>query len=275
VDDVTLNLDLARDLPLFSADPHQLHQVVVNLVTNAHQAMRETAGPRRLTFTTRFDSATARVRLEITDTGPGISPDILARLFEPFFTTKPLGQGTGLGLSLCKGIVEEHGGTIRVDSEPGHGATFQVELPMTVPRVSATPTPSVPSQLRARRILVVDDEPTITNVLADMLGLDGHVVDTASTGREALDRLRERSYDLILSDLRMPDLDGPGLYRQAERERPGMGRRFVFLTGDVLNATVRQFLEETGVPSLSKPFTLADIRRAIQQALASGEPDVP
>jgi PAS domain S-box-containing protein len=268
VDGITPMLDLARDLPLLSADPHQLHQVIVNLVTNAHHAMRETVGPRTLTVSTRFDAASARVRLDVADTGPGIAPEVQARLFEPFFTTKPPGQGTGLGLSLCRGIVEEHGGEIRVESAPGRGAAFQVELPVTQVRAAATPTPSRSSP-RECRILVVDDEPTITSVLADMLGLDGHVVDTASTGRAALDRLRERSYDLILSDLRMPELDGPGFYREAEHRHPGVSRRFVFLTGDVLNDTLRRFLEETGVPSVSKPFTLAEIRQAIRQVLPS------
>lgn len=267
VDTVTVRLNLGDNLPPLWADPHQLHQVIVNLVTNAHYALRATAGPRALTLTTGWDPRTARAYLEVADTGPGISPEVKARLFEPFFTTKPVGQGTGLGLSLCRGIIEEHGGAIHVESQPGRGATFRVELPITSPGDTARPRPSAePPRIPRRRILVVDDEPGITSILADILGADGHIVETAINGRVALERLREQSYDLILSDLRMPELDGPSLYRAAERECPGMGRRFVFLTGDVLNEVVRAFLHEVEVPSLSKPFTPAEVREAVRRA---------
>jgi signal transduction histidine kinase len=146
VDGVEVRLALADDLPLLWADPHQLHQVVVNLISNAHQAMRETAPPRRLTVTTRFDPSGARVSLEVADTGPGIPPEAQARIFEPFFTTKPLGVGTGLGLSLCQGIIEGHGGTIRLASTAGPGAVFRIELPVetapvTAPEAGSTEAP--------------------------------------------------------------------------------------------------------------------------------------
>jgi two-component system NtrC family sensor kinase len=138
VDNIEALLLLADNLPTLWADPHQLRQVVLNLVTNAHHALRETLPPRRLTLTTRADAVQCRVALEVTDTGPGIPPELHSRIFEPFFTTKPTGMGTGLGLSLCRGIVEEHGGVIRVQSQRGHGASFVMELP-----VEAAPMPVV------------------------------------------------------------------------------------------------------------------------------------
>jgi len=130
-DNIQVVFDLADDLPILWADQHQLQQVLVNIVTNAHHALRKSpSAERMISITTRSERARAQVRLEISDTGSGIPADIQAKIFEPFFTTKPVGQGTGLGLSLCRGIVEEHGGTIGVQSEPGRGTTFQIMLPV-------------------------------------------------------------------------------------------------------------------------------------------------
>jgi len=269
VDTVTVDLHLADALPSLWADPDQLHQVVVNLITNAHQAMSEVPPPRCLTCITRYDPERARVILETTDTGPGIPPEIAARIFEPFFTTKPPGAGTGLGLSLCKGIVERHGGTIWVESQPGQGAIFRIELPVEAPAVATPITRPIetPLPLQAVAILVVDDEPTVAGVLAEMLSLDGHQVEIATNGVMALDKLQERSYDLILSDLRMPELDGPGLYRELASRHPKLLRHIIFLTGDALSPQVQTFLEQTQVPSLHKPFTLEGLRRVIHQVL--------
>jgi CheY-like chemotaxis protein len=209
------------------------------------------------------------VVLRVADTGPGIPAEVQPRIFEPFFTTKPPAQGTGLGLSICQGIIEGHGGSIRVESPPGEGAVFVIELPVEAPPVAeragraAEALPSV----RGRTILVVDDEPEIAAVLAEMLSTDGHEVETAANGRIALARLRERTYDLILSDLRMPDLDGAGLYRELERERPELLSRLIFLTGDELGGETTEFLQRTGAQALAKPFDADDVRRVVQRVL--------
>ncbi|HSF33482.1 MAG TPA: GAF domain-containing protein, partial [Candidatus Tectomicrobia bacterium] len=140
VDDIVVEQQLAAELPPLWADPHQLYQVVVNLLTNAHQALRDSTPPRRLTLTTQYDAGRQVVSLEVADTGPGIPPDLRERIFEPFFTTKPAGVGTGLGLPFCKGIIEGHGGSIHVMSEDNHGSRFRIELP-----VEATPSAGVPA----------------------------------------------------------------------------------------------------------------------------------
>lgn len=269
VDNVEVALDLATDLPLLWADPHQLHQVVVNLVTNAHQAMHETPPPRRITLATRFDPTRGQVSLEVADSGPGILPEIQPRLFEPFFTTKPAGQGTGLGLSLCQGIIESHNGTIRVASSPGQGAVFRIELPVEVRRTLRPEIPAVEAlvPLRGRTILVVDDEPEVAGMLADLLSADGQQVETAANGVMALEKLGERAYDLIVSDLRMPELDGPGLYREVERRHPQFLQRLIFLTGDALSPEILEFLERIRTPTVSKPFTLEAVRRVVQRVL--------
>jgi len=269
VDDVEVALRLANDPPVLWADPNQLHQVLVNLITNAHQAMHSAPPPRRLVITSRVDAAGARVSLEVADTGPGIPSEIRQRIFEPFFTTKPEGQGTGLGLSLCRGIVEAHGGAIRVETEPGRGATFIVELPVVAPPAAdraAGASDAAPVK-RGAAILVVDDEIEVGRLLADLLAVDAHQVDTASNGAEALEMLEERDYDLILSDLRMPRLDGPGLYREVEKRHPALLSRFIFITGDTLNAETRGFLEQVTVPSLHKPFDFGQVMAVVRRAL--------
>ena len=266
VDSIEVGLNLAEGLPVLWADPHQLHQVVVNLVTNARDELRKAPLPRRLTLRTRADAARGRVCLDVEDTGPGISAEIRDRIFEPFFTTKPVGQGTGLGLSLCHGIVEGHGGTLSLVSEPGHGAIFRVELPVvTPPATTGKRAAEAAPVVTGMRILVVDDERLVLQLLGEMLGADHHTVDTVGDGTQALERLRRTSYDLILSDVRMPYLDGPGLYRALERRLPDLCRRFVLMTGDVLSAEIQTFLEQTGVPGLSKPFDRSEVRRVIQR----------
>jgi two-component system, NtrC family, sensor kinase len=266
VDGIEVRLDLEEGLPVLWADPHQLHQVVVNLITNARDELRKAPAPRRLTLRTRAGKTRGRVAVDVEDTGPGVSAEIRDRIFEPFFTTKPVGQGTGLGLSLCHGIVEGHGGTLSLVSEPGAGAIFRVELPVVVPPTpSGKNAPETTAAVTGKRILVVDDERLVLQFLGEMLGADHHTVDTVSDGTQALEVLRRTSYDLILSDVRMPYLDGPGLYRALERRRPDLCRRFVLMTGDVLSAEIQTFLEETGVPGLSKPFDRGEVRRVIQQ----------
>jgi PAS domain S-box-containing protein len=269
VDNVAVSQDLAADLPPLWADRHQLHQVLVNLITNAHQALCETPSPRRLVLTTRYDSVLNVVTLEVADNGPGIEPELQERIFEPFFTTKPPGIGTGLGLPICKGIIEGHGGTISVESQVGAGTVFRIKLPVEAVPVSglATPMSEILLPVKDKTILIIDDEPGIVSALAYLLSRDGYHVDTARNGRLAWEKLQRRAYDLILCDLRMPELDGHGLYREIEEHLPHLVRRIIFLTGDTLSSEARKFLEKTGISRLNKPFRAAEVRRAVQQAL--------
>jgi signal transduction histidine kinase/ActR/RegA family two-component response regulator len=265
---VEVDLRLSSAIPVFQADGHQLHQVIVNLIANAHYAMRQSAGPRRITLASEFDAAAARVRLTITDAGPGIPPDVQARIFEPFFTTKPPGEGTGLGLSLCRAIAQEHGGTLTVESEPGHGATFIVTLPATaVAGVSAVDAAAPATPVTPKRILVVDDEPDIAATLVETLEHDGHKVDVAADGAEALASVQRQDYDVIVTDTKVPRMDGPAFYRELARRRPALARRVVFLTGDLMDREKREWLESIGNLTLAKPFDVNDIRRAVHRAL--------
>ncbi|PYN37810.1 MAG: hypothetical protein DMD98_04850 [Candidatus Rokuibacteriota bacterium] len=266
---VEVVFDRAESLPTLWADGHQLHQVLVNLIVNAQHAMRRAPGARRLTLGTRHDRERGHIRLEVGDTGPGIPREIQARIFEPFFTTKPSGEGTGLGLSLCQSIIKEHGGTLTVESEPGRGATFRIELPVVAPPAAATkaaPEETLPAPT-SRAILVVDDEAEIAALLAEMLEGAGHRVEIAADGAVALEMLERRGYDLILTDTKMPVLDGVEFYRALERRFPQLCRRLIFVTGDVLDQEKRRFLEETGAPCLPKPFDLNEVGRVVQRML--------
>jgi signal transduction histidine kinase/CheY-like chemotaxis protein len=267
VDNVEVSLDLAADLPPLWADRHQFQQVLVNLLTNAHQAMCDVAR-RRLRIVTRHDVGRARVVLRISDSGPGVPEALHDRIFEPFFTTKAPGQGTGLGLSLCYGIVEGHGGTLTLERGRDDGAVFRVELPLALPAdVSGQHVdPPAPPLARGETVLVVDDEPAITEMLAEMLEAEGCRVDTATTGAAALEKLASHPFDVVLTDIRMPGIDGPRLYRDAARVSKGTRPAFVFMTGDVLTGQTADFLDGTGAPRLAKPFVVDDVRRVLAEA---------
>src|SRR6266850_686624 len=267
VADIEVVRDVDPNLPEIWGDSYQLLQVLINLASNAYAAMLGSPARRQLRVTTRFKPDVERVTIEIRDTGPGIPPEVQRQIFDPFFTTKPVGQGTGLGLAVCHSIIERHKGTIRVVSQPGAGAAFSIELPLGAGTEVAPPPPRGPAVLQkptAKRILVVDDEKNLASTLRDALGADGHAVETAENGQVALAKLRDQSFDVILSDIKMPVLDGIGFYREIQSRDPGLCRRFIFMTGDVVSPETNEFLKTTAVRSLTKPFPLDDLRRVVQ-----------
>jgi CheY-like chemotaxis protein len=244
-------------------DARQLQQVCLNLVTNAIQAMAPMGGGR-LRVTTRTDGPS--VVLEMTDTGPGIPPAVRARIFEPFFTTKPEGEGTGLGLSVSYGIVSAHGGTIEVAETSPSGTTFRITIPSAAVTAdegapSIAHPPLLPrSPLHGIRLLVVDDEPGLRSGIEAFGQLRGFTVLTASNGRDAHERIRRTAVDAIVCDLRMPELDGLGLYERLREERPGLAARMVFITGDLLSAQARL---NTRQPIIPKPFAFEQLEEAL------------
>jgi PAS domain S-box-containing protein len=269
---VEIERDLAEDLPPVSGDPDELTQVFTNLLVNAEQALSTSETKRRITVRTR-GAGGQNVVADIIDTGPGIPDNVRDRIFEPFFTTKPLGVGTGIGLSICHGIVLAHGGTIEVMSNPG-GTTFRLRLPVdTLPADEEAPADEAPKNLDARRILVVDDEPDVAEIMAEILESVGHEVEIAHGGLAGLEALGQRDYDLIISDLRMPDLDGRALCERAEALKPGLSRRFLFLTGDTLSPMASEFLLNGPRPYLEKPVLPDDLRRAVAETTASLKDD--
>ena len=265
---VELTLTLDEDLPLTWADPFQLQQVVLNLLTNAEQAMEEWQGERKIEFETMQRGEDLIIR--VTDSGPGIDERSLDKVLMPFYTTKAVGKGTGLGLSISDGIVREHGGRIGVSSVAGAGATFTVELPRIAPPVKKAGAPdALPAEgARKRRILIADDESSVREALQLFLRSLGHKVDVASSGLEALERLEAHQYDAILLDLRMPDVAGNVVYEKLLARDPQMATRVIFVTGDAHGGSMGEFVVKSGRPYISKPFVLDDVARLISEAAA-------
>lgn len=277
---IHLHLRLQPHLPLVNADPTQIEQMVVNLCTNARDAMPAggsiTLRTYRMTLETPFAvwgeelPAGDYVCLEVEDTGGGIPPEHLPRIFDPFFTTKPVGVGTGLGLATVYGIVQSHGGGIEVQSHPGRGTCFRIFLPAvrgeqpTPPAEEQTP---VHRPLGGRRILFVDDEPSIRDMVAQLLQHEGYGVDTAASGEEAMNLLRQQSqrYHLLITDLTMPGMNGILLAQEVYRIKPSLP--VILCSG--FGAEVSEQIEH--IPNIvgyvQKPYRRQQLLCAIEHAL--------
>jgi PAS domain S-box-containing protein len=261
---------LAAGLPPVFVDPHQIQQVLLNLMVNAEQAMIDAHGRGTLVLRSWQDTERDAVILEVADDGPGVPKDMETRVFDPFFTTKTVGKGTGLGLTVAYAIAQEHGGRLVLGPRQERGASFRLELPVgTNPiRTPDAPQPeSLPDVPKGTRALVVEDEHALGEAVAAALGDEGFVVDRAEDGEAALALVRKRRYDVILCDLKMPKVDGIAFYRELSASMPQLAARVVFMTGDVAGTEAGRFLEESGIRWIPKPFRLRDLVRAAREAL--------
>jgi two-component system NtrC family sensor kinase len=269
---IDVQLDLAAELPEVQADADQIGQVVLNLLVNAQQALASTTGERQVRITTgveeRRDNREPRVWLRVADTGAGVSDLLREKIFEPFFTTKPEGIGTGLGLAVSRSLVREHGGELGLERSD-QGAVFRLTLP-----ISGQPGPQTEPGMLAgsteapqARLLVVDDEAEIADLMRAMLESAGYEVATAESGAVALELLAEARFDAIVSDLRMPDMDGATLWREVGAKHPALARRMLFVTGDTLSPDARAFLESARCPALDKPFAKGDLLERVAELL--------
>ena len=263
--DIDVSLRLTRDLPTVTADADQLHQVFTNLIVNAQNAMEAQEGARRLKIVSTYRRKTDQVVIKVKDNGPGVSPDIASRIFEPLFTTKDVGSGTGMGLAICHRIVEAHGGSIMLETTQSEGAAFTVRLPGA--GQSTRPELALSHADTARigySVLVVDDDYEVGQTISDVLEHQGYQVEIVSSGAVALEKVKRQRYDAILSDVRMPGMDGSALYRALAAERSQQIDGLAFITGDTLTPGVRQFLETSERPYLEKPILPHDVRELME-----------
>jgi signal transduction histidine kinase len=252
-------------VPPIHGNEARLGQVLLNLIVNAAQAIPEgRAAENRITLSIHMGN-NDRVVVEVSDTGSGIPPQIAARIFDPFFTTKAAGVGTGLGLAICQRIVIRYGGDIAVESQPGHGTTFRVTL-----RRAQTALPSadaIPVEQRAKRkgrVLVVDDEPMLCSAVERILSVE-HDVTVVQSARRALEILKDDAhFDVILSDLMMPQMTGIELHAALAKIAPELAAKMVFMTGGAFSPSASAFLENASNPTIDKPFKPAALRRLVQ-----------
>jgi PAS domain S-box-containing protein len=270
---IDVELDLAEAIPSTLADADQLHQVMLNLIINAQQALQDCPLPRRIRVATRYDAQGGQIRITVADNGPGIPASLRVRIFEPYFTTKPVGVGTGVGLAVSSGIAEAHGGSLSVDCPAEGGTVFTIVLPFRAADTdvdAADSRPAASAEVKQRAILVIDDELEVRELLREILASSEHRVDAVASGSDALARLHAGEYDVILTDIRMPDMDGMALFEEIKRRWPERVGRVVFVTGDTLSARLREFADAGRCLVIEKPFAPSDVRRIVDEVVANG-----
>ena len=260
------------------ADPTQIHQIIINLCTNAAQAMEEDGGSLTIDLS-QVDLAArdvsahpgikpgSYVKLSVQDTGKGIEPDIIGKIFHPYFTTKDKGKGTGLGLAMVHGIIKSYGGFVDVKSRPGKGSVFHVCIP-TIGQLPAHDDPQGGELATGKEhILLVDDEPLVIEVLQEMLELQGYRITTADGSLKALETFRKapREFDLVITDMTMPKLTGDRLSLELKKIRTDIP--IILCTGYSDKLADKSALDFGVQDFMSKPIKQADLVRTVRNVL--------
>ncbi|SEM16531.1 signal transduction histidine kinase [Stigmatella aurantiaca] len=278
-ENIVLRMALEPRLWPALTDSNQFENALLNLVINARDAMPDGGKLTVATSNTHLDEAAARafdelapgdyVLLSVSDTGQGMPPEVIARAFEPFFTTKPIGQGTGLGLSMIYGFVRQSGGHVRIESQVGQGTTLSLLLPRHVAEVAASeePLPGEPPRARlGETILVVEDDASVRMVVMDVLADLGYQAVEAGDAQQALPYIEGRErLDLLITDVGLPGMNGRQLAEIARQRRPGL--KVLFATGYAEGAAVRGGFLEPGMEMITKPFSLEALAERVRAML--------
>lgn len=262
IDQIAVERNLPVDLPNIWGDGGALSQVLLNLVNNAQYALRSQPQQRHLLVQAQHRPEANCVQVVISDNGPGMPAHVLSRIFDPFFTTKPQGHGSGLGLSVCYGIVGEHGGRIWAESMEGQGASLFVELPLPQHLANAK-CPATQQRPAGKRVLVIDDDELVQRLVYDALRPE-NAVTIVQNGYDGLELLRQQPFDIVLCDLKMPGMRGNEFYAELQAVAPNYIERLIFISGDTSNIASFDFLGEVGRPLLAKPFTPNELYFALQ-----------
>jgi signal transduction histidine kinase len=278
-EDITLAVRPAAGLSAIRADRGQMEQVLVNLAVNARDAMPEGGTLTIGLGTALLDEEYARlhpqitpgryVELSVSDTGLGMTPKVVSRIFEPFFTTKPPGKGTGLGLATVHGIIAAAGGSLSVYSEPGMGTTFRAFFPPAEGQVAvaAEPPGAAAAMGRGETVLVVEDEPAVREITARILRRSGYSVVAAASGPEALALIPGREFDVLLTDLVMPQIPGMELAKRIRETHPGVA--VLFMSGYSQDVPGPRGALEEGLPLIQKPFAATELLKAVRAVIAA------
>ncbi|HWR67643.1 MAG TPA: ATP-binding protein, partial [Desulfomonilia bacterium] len=265
---ITIVSEDSTDPLCIKADMNCIEQVLVNFINNSIDAIDEEQGNIWIRSCLKDD----HVLVSIEDTGPGIPESVMTKIFDPFFTTKPKDKGTGLGLSICYGIITDHKGEVFLENTM-NGAMATMKIPVVRDVEGARPAertdhdPIQPSEADRRSlIMVVEDEEDLMDLMVDTLS-PFYTVMTFENGKKAYDHIEEHAWELIISDLRMPVMNGMELYEEAVKRNPGLRKRFMFITGDTYDFQVKEFLESTGVTYLRKPFRIKELRDTVSRQL--------
>jgi CheY-like chemotaxis protein len=266
--DIEVEVSVTSDIPEIWGDSDQVSQVLMNLLINAQQALMEVEHDRSITVHVDLETE-SRCAIVVGDNGPGIHESIQERVFEPFFTTKAEGQGTGLGLAYCQNVAEAHNGLIEFDQLTNAGTSIRFEIPTGAGVIETNQDIEQADQISkgSLRILVVDDETSLLDSIIEQLTRLGHSAEGYSSARQACDRLTTDNFDIILTDIRMPDLDGPAFYEEVIAKEPLLGDRFIFITGDSLNQRANRFIKSTNALCLDKPFKISNLQTAIEEVM--------
>ncbi|MGH9743293.1 MAG: PAS domain S-box protein [Candidatus Acidiferrum sp.] len=267
---IRVHLELAADLPLTSADPHQLQQVFLNMVNNAVDAMLEHSNEGNLWVRTGAEAE--KLFIEFTDSGPGVKD--ASRVFDPFYTTKPVGKGTGLGLSICYGIITEHGGSIRVSNVPPRGASFRIEVPYQpsskVKAAKAGDSGRSIEPVREARILLIDQDESVLEAVREILREHEHEVEIARSAANAMALLEKQQFDVVVADLDLSGTAGRNiLHDWLLARRPGLAKRCVWMRGVAPSGRLPEESARNGYQILQKPFQAAELLAAVAGALGS------
>jgi PAS domain S-box-containing protein len=270
---IKVEFEAPPDLPLVAGDKKLLTQIFLNIITNAEQAISSARDHGVLKIS--IARVNERLCVTLADDGPGISSEMIGKIFDPFFTTKRPGGGSGLGLTICRAVTKEHGGSIEVQSVPGAGSTFQVFFPVAAEESQKKPQTEAPVRkatatvegLKGHSLLIVDDEESIREIVEEGLSARGMKVETAGSSEEALSRLASHSYDVVLCDMNLPGLPGDELFKRLRAQAGKSMPQFVFMTGDLLEPSALKQFGDKGAQVMQKPFHVAALAKLLVELL--------